>query len=172
MTEGFLNTYFEGLAIASRDIQHNVNGKAFAKIRNKWDLEEFDTAVRSMKSKVCLLLELGSGAISDDDHPMDSARIGLHILKKSTEVFADQEAARDDSKNILVKLLARIKYDRLEADLRPDNSDGPLRQAKIQFTGDGNFEDIETDGYWIGKSLYFDLRSNINLEYNPNDFTS
>ncbi|MBS7565160.1 hypothetical protein KHS38_12165 [Mucilaginibacter sp. Bleaf8] len=170
MTEQFLKTYFESLARCNRHIGHSDEKVAFCRIRNRYDLTEFDTSLRNMTSDICLLLELGSGGFGSWDSPKDSAQVGLHLLIKTDELFENQEAARDRAKALLKSILTRMRYDREEAGLRDDGQDGPLRVANILFDNAGKYDDMEADENWFGKSLYINLSSIESMEYNPNDW--
>lgn len=172
MTEIFITDYFKGLATGNKIIAHTEAVPTFYRVRNRVDLEEFDTALRGMTRDVALLLELGGGQLGEWDAPMDGCKIGLHVLFKTDEIFANQSKARDDAKALLVKIFARMGYDALEAELRPDNQDGPLKAAHIIFDKAGNYDDMEADENWYGKSIYFNFHADISLEYSPNDWIS
>lgn len=165
-----ITQYFRVLAGSHKQILHSDANKAFHRIRSRMDLEEFENAVRSMTGTSCMLLELGPGTIGNTDRPSDSPRIGIHILFLTDEIYANQELARSRAKSSLESLLTRLNYDRLEADLRTDGQDGPLRVAGVKFDGSGQYDDMMVDPSWHGKSLYINLTIDKNLIYNPNDW--
>jgi hypothetical protein len=172
MTELFLEQYFSNIATALKDISHTVDLPAFHRMKDSSDLDEFDNAVRNMQKDVCLLLEIGGGSIGEYDTQNDMPHIGLHILCKSTDLFAEVNAARDRAKTILLKIVSRMRLDCKGLHERMDNADGPLRAKNVTFDTRIKFSNMTAiDGNWYGKSFYFDFRVPLNLVYEPNDWT-
>lgn len=173
MTEDFLETYFKNIAVASKAIAHTDDQPAFYRMSDPNDLDEYDNAVRSMTKGVCLLLEIGSGSIGEWDSQNDMPRIGLHLLVKTDEVFANINAARDQAKSILQQIVSRMRIDCKTQFERTDQTIGPLKAETVVFDSKIKFSNMSAvDGSWYGKSFYFDFRSPLNLVYNPDNWTA
>ncbi len=171
MTEDFLEEYFESVATKVKDIGHTPESTAFYRISSKYDLDEFDNAVRNMQKDCCMLLEFGSGNLGESDSPKDSIKIGIHILNKTTEAFEDIRSARAAAKATLVKIIALMRKDCQDKFLYSDDSAGPLKLAGIIFAGAGTYDDMDgIDGNWYGKSLYIDFTAPVSQQYNPEDY--
>jgi hypothetical protein len=171
MTEQFLEDYFKGLATALKAIGHTDDAPAFYRMKDPMDLDEFDNAVKNMAKGVCLLLEIGDGSLGSWDAQSDLPRIGLHILIKTTEKFSDINAARDQAKAILLKMVSRIRIDCKGEFEREDNADGPLRTQRVVFDSNVKLSNMTAiDGNWYGKSAYFNWSVPVDLVYNPLDW--
>lgn len=171
MTEQFLEDYFKTVATALKDIGHTDGAPAFYRMTDAMDLDEFDNAVRNMSGNTCLLLEIGESTIGAYDSQKDRPHIGLHVLKHTSELFADKNAARDFAKAILLKIVSRIRLDCKSQFERADNQDGPLRGPCVSFSTDGKFSNMTAiDGNWYGKSLYIDFAVPLDITYNSEDW--
>jgi len=172
MTEQFLEDYFKNLATVSVDLANTDEATSFYRMKDQFDLDEFDNAVRSMSKDKCMLLEIGEGSICEYDSQNDMPKIGLHVLCKSTEEFSDINAARDLAKTILLKIVARMRLDCKGQHERVDQMDGPLRAQRVTFDTKIKFANMSAiDGNWYGKTFYFYFRSPLNLAYDTNDWT-
>lgn len=171
MTETFLANYFEHIATKLKEIRHTDNEKAFYRMADPNDLDEFDNAVKNMGKNICLLLEIGSGEIADWDSQKESDRLGLHVLVKTSEAKDAINAGRDQAKTVLQKIVSKMRLDcKIGAD-RPDNTIGPLKSQGISFDSKIKFSNMTAiDGNWYGKSFYFDFKAPVNLVYQSNDW--
>lgn len=174
MTEDFLDNYFKNLAINLVDIAHTVDAPAYYRMKDSMDLDEFDNAVRNMTKSTCLLLEIGSGNMGDYDNVNDALTIGLHCLVKTTDKYADINAARDQAKSILLKIITRIRFDCRDKYIRNTVANGPLKALNVIFDSKIKYENMtDIDGNWYGKSFYFYFRAPVQeLPYNSNDWTA
>ncbi|HVW97495.1 MAG TPA: hypothetical protein VHA56_16095 [Mucilaginibacter sp.] len=173
MTEQQLEEYFTGIATDLKDIGHTPDAPAFYRIKDAMDLDEFDDAVRNMTAGVCLLLETGESNIGSYDSQTDRLRIGLHVLKHTTEDFDDINAARDFAKAALLKIVSRIRLDCKGKFERTNGQDGPLRQLATVFSTDGKLSNMTAiDGNWYGKSMYFDFAVPLDITYNTEDWNA
>jgi hypothetical protein len=174
MTELFLEEYFKDIAERWPGIAHTNESKAFYRITDPTNLDEFDSAVRNMAKDACLLLEIGDGTIADWDSNRETPRIGLHVLVKTVDdEFAKINAARDLAKTVLLKIVSRMRYDILGKHERPDHADGPLKAGGARFDTKISFSNMSgIDGNWYGKSFYFEFKAPINLEYHAEEWTA
>ena len=175
MTETFLETYFEGLATKTKAIGHTPDTPAFYRIKDSFNLEEFDNALRNIKKPTCLLLEIGAGQIGATDNPMDHPRIGLHVVTRTGKKFADVNAARDQAKTVLLQLVALIKLDCQDNYYRQTilgvDSIGPLKSQNVIFDADIKFDNVSFDeDNWSGKCFYFTFSAPVNIAYNPDNY--
>lgn len=157
MTDRFLTDYFQVLAGSHPDIRHGDGNKAYFPVHSRYDLDAFDNSIKSMEGRICLLFEIGDGSLGEWDTPADSGTFGLHVLIKCSEDLDERAQARDTAKAILIDMITRIRYDRLEAGLRQDSTDGPLYVAGIQFDSAGKYSYIDAADDWFGRSLYLQL---------------
>ncbi len=171
MIEEFLEEYFEGVAVKVKPINHTLQKPAFYRVKDKFDLGEFDEAVRNMKGNYCLLLEMGSGEFAGWDSPRDDVRIGMHVLKKTSEKFEDINAAKSEAKEILIRAIALIRKDCEDIGMYADDQAGPLKALNTIFDSAGKYDDMSVEeGNWHGKTCYFDLKSPVEMSYDPDNY--
>lgn len=173
MTEQFVEDYFTAKATSSIDIAHTVDDPSFFPIRSKVDPAEFDNAVRSISKDIVLLLEFGSGNLTAGDSPADSMRIGLHVLVKTDEDYANIRAARNLAKSILSKFIAAMRRDCQPRYIFSETEAGPLNIAKIIFDQTIKYDNMDgiDNGNWWGKVCYFDLKASaVDLTFNAEDW--
>ncbi|RVU01079.1 hypothetical protein EOD41_10720 [Mucilaginibacter limnophilus] len=172
MSEQFLDEYFENIAAKLKEIQHTENEPAFYRITDPYNLDEFDDAVKSMGKPVCLLLEIGDGEIGEWDSQKDMPRIGLHVLAKCDGSRAGIRQARDQAKEILLKIVSRMRRDAQDHwDDQGAHIIGALKAAKVVFSTAIKFTNMTAvDGNWYGKSFWFEFKAPVNLVYNEGDW--
>jgi len=154
MNEDQLVTYFEKLAIQSKEINHNLNGKkSFFYVEDGFNLDEFDEKIRSAAQSPTLILVADDGTFSDNNTSNHTQEISADLLFigriKSNNTI---RSIRSECLSIALHFLAKMKYDAGKSKIHPEGKKVFFRIDQIPYKKIGplNLE-------WYGYSLTFTL---------------
>lgn len=105
-------SYFENLAINSKDINHNESGKSFFYIDEPDDTEEFDQALRNSATSPAFLLTADQGEFTDSQSNNHNQGIDgqFYVLAKTSDTLSRKQA-RKLCLPIVIQFLAKMKMD-------------------------------------------------------------
>lgn len=133
--EDAIQDYFENLAKAHKEIAHSNERKAFHFIADKYDLDEFDKAIKSCVKFPSLLLDSIEGSLDDNDSAnyTDQINFAFSILIKAKGRLEIREA-RKKAKRIGLEIITRMRADKNKGKL----FNNPLINMQIK----SNYEPI------------------------------
>jgi hypothetical protein len=114
-------SYFENLAIDSREINHTLEGKeTFFCIDNPDNMQEFDNALRNCVGSPAFLLVADHGEFNDNNSVNHTQEINgqFYIVAKKTDELSIRQA-RALCLPIALNFLARMKKDAREKKIIP-----------------------------------------------------
>jgi hypothetical protein len=112
----FYKGYFEGLATANTDIAHTPEAKAFFYIKDSYNPDEFDKAIRNLDKDICFLLENPSTKGKRDNRNATDYIYGRFNIVGKTESGdgATIEAMQDQCEDIANEFLAQMSAQLLQ----------------------------------------------------------
>lgn len=113
MNEAEYISYFENLAVKSKDLKHTVSGfkKSFMVVDNPYDLTAIDNAIRSSLKLPAMLLDIPQFTLTENRSANFTNRVDgvfMIIMKASKSNLVD---VRDQCLKIGMKFLYRMHYD-------------------------------------------------------------
>jgi hypothetical protein len=121
ITEDQYIGYFEKLARAHRQLQHEVDGKeCFFEVEDPDELNSFDDALRNLTSKTVMLIVAGEGELNDNnsENHVQIVDCQLYILQKETIGISPADI-RSNCIEILRGILGRTKREALRNQMIP-----------------------------------------------------
>ncbi|RQO65074.1 hypothetical protein DBR40_24690 [Pedobacter sp. KBW01] len=105
-------SYFENLAIDSKDINHTESGKSFFYIDEPDDTEEFDNALRDSATSPVFLLTADQGEFADAQSNNHTQEISgqFYVLARTGDLLSRKQA-RKLCLPIIIQFLAKMKKD-------------------------------------------------------------
>ena len=122
MNEDQYINYFSQLAKSHTKLQHGVNGmKSFYYIEDEFSMEEFDNALKNMRSSTCMLLVAEDGQLDDADSENYSDHIdgSLYILGKVSDNGDNIRTVRAKCKPIIMQVVKKMRKDSRDRAILP-----------------------------------------------------
>lgn len=114
MNEDQYINYFAQLAKSHKMLQHGVNGmQSFYYVEDEFSMDEFDNALKNMKSSTCMLLVAEDGELDDADSENYADHIdgSLYILGKVSDNGDNIRKVRAKCKPIIMQMVKRMRQD-------------------------------------------------------------
>jgi len=112
----FYKGYFKGLAMSNPDIAHTDDSKAFFFIKDIYNPDEFDNAIRELDKPICFLLENpNTKGKTANRNRLDYVYGRFNIVGLTESGDSDSvEAMQDQCEEIANEFIAKMSADLLE----------------------------------------------------------
>jgi hypothetical protein len=114
MNEDQYISYFTSLAKSHAKLRHGIDGMfSFAYIEDEFNMQEFDNALKNMKSSTCMLLVSEDGEFDDagSENYNDLIEGSLFILGRVSDNADNIRRARAKCKPIIMQMLKKMRKD-------------------------------------------------------------